>query len=108
MKRDALLCQLFMIFSKSNENVHTVTGVYSYVSNPCTTMPCLPGMVFAVHADSAYYYLTVRGHLIFKKLSWEGYAPEPGEIVTVTGYLSIHEDIRGDKFFELEVISLHR
>jgi hypothetical protein len=94
-----------MIFSKPKEDVHTVTGMYSYVSNPCTTKPCLPGMVFAVQADRTYY-LAMQGHLIFENLSWEGYAPEPGAIVSVAGYLSKHEDIHGDKFFEIEIISL--
>lgn len=106
MKSNILSYLLFMTFSKPKEDVHTFTGVYSYVSNPCTTKPCLPGMVLAVQADCTYYYLAVQGNLIFKNLSWEGYAPEPGAIVTVAGYLSKHEDIHGDKFFEIEVISL--
>lgn len=105
MKSNILTCLLFMIFSKSKEDVHTVTGIYSCVSNPCTTKPCLPGMVFAVQADRTYY-LAMQGHLIFENLSWEGYAPEPGAIVSVAGYLSKHEDIHGDKFFKIEIIYL--
>jgi hypothetical protein len=95
-----------MTFDRSKEDMHTITGEYSYVSNPCTTKPCLPGMVFAVQANRTHYYLALRGHLIFENLSWEGYAPEPGAIVTVAGYLSKHEDIYGNEFFEIEVISL--
>jgi hypothetical protein len=106
MKSNILSFLLVMTFIKSKEDVNTVTGVYSYVSNPCTTKPCLPGMVFAVQSDRTYYYITVKGRFLFENLSWEGYSPEPGAIVTVSGYLSIHEDIYGDKFLEVEVISL--
>lgn len=101
-----LLCMLFTGISMSTEDVDIIRGVYSYVSNPCITKPCLPGMVFAVLAKGTYYYLTIQGRMIFENRSWEGYSPEPGAIITVEGYLRTQEDIMGKKFFEIEVISL--
>jgi len=97
---------LFTGISMSTEDVDIIRGVYSYVSNPCMTKPCLPGMVFAVLAKGTYYYLTIQGRMIFENRSWEGYSPEPGAIITVEGYLRTQEDIMGKKFFEIEVISL--
>ena len=86
--------------------VHTIKGIYSYASNPCTTKPCLPGMVYAVLADGTYYYITVQDNFVFEDLSYQGYKPELGANVEVTGYLSSDRDIFSRNFFKIELISL--
>jgi hypothetical protein len=86
--------------------VKTIKGLYSYASNPCTTKPCLPGMVYAVLADGTYYYITVQDNFLFENLSYNGYKPELGAPVEVTGYLSSHKDINSITFFKIELISL--
>lgn len=53
----------------------TITGEYLAVGNPCTTKPCLPGIVYAVLADNTRYYLTVEGSFLwspdYNNRSWE-------------------------------------
>ena len=87
-----------------------MTGVYSLVGNPCTTDPCLPCVVLAVRVNDSYYHLTVDGHWLWcsggDPPSWDGYTPEIGDLVTVTGYVSEHLDIFGGTYLNLEVLSL--
>ncbi|HNX39761.1 MAG TPA: hypothetical protein PKK11_04195 [Methanothrix sp.] len=86
--------------------VQSIFGEYCYIENPCTTRPCLPGMVYAVRADGSYYYLSVQGHFVSESLSWKGHNPQIGDQVTATGYLSRHEDIFGNGYLKMELISL--
>ena len=85
----------------------TITGEYSIVPNPCTTDPCLPGVVYAVLMDNTYH-LTIEGHWLWggENPSWDGYTPGLGDLVTVTGYVSEEMDIFGNSFYNIEVVSL--
>lgn len=89
-----------------NAGITTITGTYLPVGNPCTTDPCLPCIVYAVLADGTYYHLTVGGSWFCESRSWDGYTPEIGDLVTVTGYVSQGVDIFGHPFYNLEVVSL--
>ena len=91
----------------SCNNLNTVTGQYSYIANPCTTEPCLPGMVFAILADDTYYYLTVNNLEISENRTWDGYTPVVGDFVAITGYLREERDIFDRPFHTIEVVSLH-
>ena len=82
----------------------TLTGVYSYVANPCTTEPCLPGMVYAIMVDNECYYLTVNGHFFSENRSWKDYMPKPNEIVTVEGFLQERMDVFGDTYRIIKVL----
>jgi uncharacterized repeat protein (TIGR01451 family) len=88
----------------------TITGEYLFVGNPCTTDPCLPGMIYAVLAKDAYYYAfyypTVEGSWLWRNHTWDGYTPEIGDVVRVTGYVSEMVDIFGAPFYSVEVVSL--
>jgi len=84
----------------------TVAGYYVLVGNPCTTDPCLPGVVYAVLVDDTYYHLTVKGSWLWVNRSWDGYTPEVGDFVTVTGYVEEMVDIFGAPFYNIEVVSL--
>jgi hypothetical protein len=88
------------------EGEATITGEYLPVGNPCTTTPCLPGIVYAVFADGKYYYLTVEGYWIWENRPWDGYMPTEGDHVKVTGYVSKRLDVNGNRFYEIEVVSL--
>ena len=92
----------------SDRETITIVGKYSLVGNPCTTDPCLPGIVSAVIANDKCYYLTVNGRWFWSgdTLSWEGYTPSEGDYVIVEGYLSEKIDIFNKSFYEIEVISL--
>lgn len=96
----------FLPIAIDNANASTVTGRYSYIGNPCTTEPCLPGMAYAVLANDKYYYITVDDRWFSDNRSWDGYTPEPGDLVTITGYLQQKSDIFGKVFYTLEAVSL--
>ena len=91
-----------------NDSMTTITGQYSYVGNPCTTEPCLPGMIYAVSVNETVYYLTIDGCWLWENRSWNGYTPEIDDAVRVTGVTSEHTDIFGLPFFSIEVESIVR
>ena len=39
----------------------TVTGKIGMAGNPCTTIPCLPGVVFTLDQPGKYYVLSING-----------------------------------------------
>jgi uncharacterized repeat protein (TIGR01451 family) len=89
-----------------NAGATTIEGEYLLVGNPCTTAPCLPGMVYAVLADHTNYYLTVEGAWLWENRAWDGYEPQIGDFVTVTGHVDEKTDVFGDPFCNIEVASL--
>lgn len=89
------------------DDLNKVIGQYSYIPNPCTTDPCLPGMAFAVLVDGTYYYLTVNGVVISEDRAWDSYTPVMGDRIEVTGRLNEEKDISGQPFYTIEVVSLH-
>jgi hypothetical protein len=89
-----------------NEDQQSITGQYAFIGNPCTMTPCLPGMVYAVITDGNNYYLTVNGYWVMENNSWEGYTPQPGDAVRVSGVVSEKLDIYQKRFFNLEVVRL--
>ncbi len=86
--------------------MEAITGRYAYVPNPCTTKPCLPGMVYAINAKGTDYFLTVNGRWFSENRPWNEYTPSPGDEVDVTGKVSKQKDVRGDEFRTIEVASL--
>jgi uncharacterized repeat protein (TIGR01451 family) len=89
-----------------NAGTTPVEGEYLFVGSPCTTAPCLPGMVYAVLADHTTYYPTLAGAWLWWNRSWDGYEPEIGDFVTVTGHVNERTDSFGDPFYNIEVTSL--
>lgn len=83
-----------------------IEGRYEFVANPCTTRPCLPGMALAVRGGERDYFLTVDGRLMAEARSWQGYAPEPGDRVAVTGEVRSHRDVFDKPYQTLEVTTL--
>jgi uncharacterized repeat protein (TIGR01451 family) len=89
-----------------NAGTTTVEGEYLLVGNPCTTAPCLPGMVYAVLVDHTYYYPTLAGAWLWRNRAWDGYEPEIGDFVIVTGHVDERTDSFGDPVYSIEVASL--
>jgi hypothetical protein len=88
-----------------------ITGKYVLAPNPCTTLPCLPGMVYAILAEKKYYYVTVNQSLIWaegKQKTWNGYTPKDGDSVTVDGEIHEKLDVKGESFYQIEVEQLIR
>ena len=83
-----------------------MTGAYTFVPNPCTIEPCLPGFIFALQVDETDYYLTLDGQWILEAQSWDGFTPHVDQIVEVSGAISEVIDMAGQVFYNLEVESL--
>lgn len=89
----------------------TLTGEYVLAPNPCTTFPCLPGVVYSVLSDGKYYYITVNQSLLWaegEQISWKGYRPKAGDRVKVVGEIEEKRDINGKHFYQIEVKKLKR
>jgi hypothetical protein len=63
-------------------------------------------MAYAVSADDRSFYLTVDGRLLPENRGWDGYTPEIGEAVVVTGRVEEATDLRGELYRTVEVASL--
>jgi hypothetical protein len=98
--------QIFLPLVTRTYPATTITGRYVMVGNPCTTDPCLPGVIYAVGSDGTLYHLTVDGAWLWQPHIWDGYTPETGDLVTVTGYVTEAVDINGGTYLDLEVPSL--
>ena len=70
------LALYFVDRTRERGTLTTITGEYQAVGHPCTTRPCLPGIVYAVYVDDECYYLTVEGSWIGENLPWDGYKPK--------------------------------
>ncbi len=91
-----------------NKEIESITGYYRIIENPCTTVPCLPGLAYAVIANNVRYYLTVNDHLQTMPRSWGDYTPSINDLVTVKGYKREKKDISGNTFHTIETIELSR
>jgi len=94
------------LVAKNAPPLTVLLGYYTLVGNPCTTDPCLPCVIYAVSVDDTYYYLTVGGSWLYENRSWNGYTPEVGGFVRITGYVTEMTDIFGYPFYNIEVVSL--
>ncbi len=95
-----------VIMGSNKKNFDTITGRYLLIENPCTTVPCLPGVAYAVSVNGKYYYFTINGHCFSNNQSWNGYTPDVDDFVTVIGLLGERKDIFGKSFNIIEVVSL--
>jgi hypothetical protein len=91
---------------KENEKIETITGYYSIIENPCTTVPCLPGLVYAILVNDKRYYLTVNDYLLVENRSWEGYTPKLNDLVTAKGYVRHKKDLTDQIYHTIETIEL--
>ncbi len=89
---------------------HLTTSYFDWVANPCTTDPCLPGLVGALVDPS-----TNLTHTIVDDGSWvtqgtwdgfDGFTPLPGQPVMADGRVSYHTDIDGQVYLEIELTFL--
>ncbi|MCP4537482.1 MAG: DUF11 domain-containing protein [Chloroflexi bacterium] len=102
-----ILHPVYLPFVLRNESgPNTIVGEYLFVGNPCTTTPCLPGMVYAVLVNDTTYYPTIEGAWLWDNHSWNGYTPKIGDFVTVTGHVDEMMDVSGNLFYNIQVVSL--
>ena len=85
-----------------------IEGRYVYVEGPCTTVPCLPGMAYAVETRERRYFVTVDGRWLADNRSWGGYTPQPGDTVAVHGRVGERRDVFGKPFSTIEASAVAR
>jgi len=83
-----------------------MTGEYAFVPNPCTSEPCLPGMIFALKVGKIYYYLTLDKQWIWEARSWNGFTPQVGQMVKATGEINEAINTAGRVYYNFEMKSL--
>ena len=85
-------------------------GEFAYVGNPCTTDPCLPGVVAAVRELGETYVISVDGHWVDDTYDWETNFPEvnplPSQTVMASGKVTYHTDDGGGVYMEIELTTL--
>ena len=86
----------------------TIRGTYQCVPNPCTTDPCLPGLIWAVNDNDRIYYLVGRCGWEWgcENTVWNGYRPKEGDTVVVVGQVYEEQDLRDRTFYNIEVVFL--
>jgi len=89
-----------------NEGSGIIAGRYAFVPNPCTTIPCLPGMAYAIESGGQCYFLTLGGRWSSQAHAWKGWKPSVGDAVTVSGDVRQQTDVNGNPFLVIEVKSL--
>lgn len=85
-----------------------IVGQYIFVPNPCTTQPCLPGMAYAIWADDILYFVKANDSFLEKTHTWDDFTPAVGDLLEATGYVHQEQDIAGQLFFTLEIVTVHR
>ncbi len=81
-------------------------GVYTFVGNPCTTYPCLPGIVAAMMGDGIEFVLLINGIWSSQPISWNGVTPMLDDSIEVTAVYEEHFDIFGERYYTLDLVDL--
>ncbi|MCF8260033.1 MAG: T9SS type A sorting domain-containing protein [Melioribacteraceae bacterium] len=81
-----------------------INAEYNPIGNPCTTIPCLPGIVSAINCRDTNYVLLKNNRWYSDQFDWYGYSPWFGDSVSATGFISERTDINCNKYFTIELI----
>jgi len=84
----------------------TLTGRYVFLPNPCTTEPCIPGMVYAIESGGQCFFITQGGCWSWQAHTCNGWTPSVGDAISVTGVVSQQIDVRRNPYYNIEVESL--
>jgi len=83
---------------------------FDYDGNPCTTDPCLPGIVAVLRQLGETYVISVDGHWVGDTYDWETNFPEfnplPGQTTMASGRVTYHTDYDGHVYMEIELATL--
>ncbi len=81
-----------------------IIGKYSIIGNPCLTVPCIPGVVSALETSEKVLVLESNGWFWNGEFSWNGYVPNFGDSVIVTGIITNRTDINMKKYYTIEIL----
>lgn len=86
----------------------TVVGTLVEISNPCINEICLPGLVYAIKNDTAFFILSVNSkwHSTENEFIFKNESFGMSSSVVIIGDISRKYDIENNLFFELEIDAL--
>jgi len=94
----------FSIMHLCSQNKENLFGKIVQVPNPCMENPCLPGMVYAVETDTAFFIISLDGLWIFlhDHLIVDSDTLNLGDAIRFFGAISIKYSINGNKkYYEI-------
>ncbi len=104
IKHIITLILLFFSIIAFAQSTTQFTGILQQVGNPCTTNPCLPGLVWSLETDTADFILSVDNSWIWEDdLIINGTQYYEGDTIIVMGTDTIKYDIIGNPYYELEI-----
>jgi hypothetical protein len=88
-----------------------IAGVFDYVPNPCTTDPCLPGVIAAVtDLGGVTYIITISENWVTTDYAyWQrdwNFNGTPGTYVFASGKVTYHADINGHQYLGLRLTEI--
>jgi hypothetical protein len=87
---------------------NTYIGTIVWKGNPCTTTPCLPGIIFWLDTDSADYVLFVNSHWInADKITVDSIEYFVDDEVQITGTVKICQDVNLKEYSNLEIETIN-
>ena len=114
--RDFGLVKFFQITEGDGIDWSLVTPVQDTISvsarittdgNPCLTVPCLPGISATLRTPEALYFLTHQD-ILYREATilWGDISCSPGDSIVVRGMTTARQDVWGEAYQTLEIISL--
>lgn len=99
-----ILSSAFLIPCRS-QDMTTISGQVKMIGNPCLSVECPPGVVWALEADTASFVLTQDNNWIWGDYQLEIYGKEyfEDDYLTVNGEIHIQHEWDGDVFYEFEI-----
>ena len=88
----------------------TYSGKIIYISNPCQTEPCMPGIVFGLETTTNNFVLTMDSNWIWSnnKLFVENVEYFLDDEVEITGTTTTKQDINSNEYTELEIKTIKK
>ncbi len=122
MKKYSLMLCMFLVFAfaaisctdddtKPNEEMpdkKTITGKLTEIPNPCTTDPCLPGVVTAIETDSLNYIITVNHLWYDREVVINNDTLRVNDSVEAYGSITKKQDLQSQTYYEIEIINLKK
>jgi Secretion system C-terminal sorting domain len=84
-----------------------IKGVIKGINNPCTTDPCLPGVIMGIRTDSIDYIMKVANFWIWEdSIKIDGTCFHYGDSIVARGIDSVKYDLNKDKYYEFSLTNL--
>jgi len=108
--KQILIFFVFAFICLNTFGQNTYRGKIVYMSNPCQTEPCLPGIVFGLETISNNYILAINSDWIWSNNSLivEDIEYFIDDEVEITGIMTAKQDINSNKYLEIEIQAIKK